>query len=240
MYVKVDESTGKILGVWDKTTGEIEGYTKDTKDDLQDLAQNYDDFTEQSRQDLTYLIQANTNYTQKMAIGAKAVVNNLEDITRTADGTYQGILKVNGQDVTVTVNKDGTINDLQGIIDMMAKIPSVIHTQVLTTYTDANGNSFQASRYTSDGRGGYYYPGSYNGLENVPYDGYTARLHKDERVLTAEENAEYTANKTYGSRMQNGQITINSYLNLDGKIVGKSVNKVNGATMDMEMRQVGL
>ena len=240
MYVKVDESTGKILGVWDKTTGEIEGYTKDTKDDLQDLAQNYDDFTEQSRQDLAYLIQANTNYTQKMAIGAKAVVNNLEDITRTADGTYQGILKVNGQDVTVTVNKDGTINDLQGIIDMMAKIPSVIHTQVLTTYTDANGNSFQASRYTSDGRGGYYYPGSYNGLENVPYDGYTARLHKDERVLTAEENAEYTANKTYGSRMQNGQITINSYLNLDGKIVGKSVNKVNGATMDMEMRQVGL
>ena len=27
---------------------------------------------------------------------------------------------------------------------------------------------------------------------------------------------------------------------VDGKIVGKSVNKVNGATMDMEMRQVGL
>jgi len=32
----------------------------------------------------------------------------------------------------------------------------------------------------------------YNGLDNVPYDGYIARLHKNERVLTAEENKDYT------------------------------------------------
>lgn len=29
------------------------------------------------------------------------------------------------------------------------------------------------------------------GLSNVPYDGYVAKLHKDERVLTAQENREY-------------------------------------------------
>ncbi|WP_317411532.1 phage tail tape measure protein [Clostridium baratii] len=34
----------------------------------------------------------------------------------------------------------------------------------------------------------------YNGLDNVPYDGYIARLHKGERILTAEENSRYNSN----------------------------------------------
>jgi len=32
----------------------------------------------------------------------------------------------------------------------------------------------------------------YSGLDTVPYDGYSARLHKGERVLTAKENREYS------------------------------------------------
>ena len=35
----------------------------------------------------------------------------------------------------------------------------------------------------------------YNGLSYVPFDGYNARLHEGERVLTAKENKEYTNNK---------------------------------------------
>lgn len=38
----------------------------------------------------------------------------------------------------------------------------------------------------------------YHGLDNVPYDGYNARLHKNERVLTAQENKEYNAAKAGG------------------------------------------
>lgn len=37
------------------------------------------------------------------------------------------------------------------------------------------------------------------GLDNVPYDGYKATLHKNERVLTAQENKDYTAGKTAGT-----------------------------------------
>lgn len=38
----------------------------------------------------------------------------------------------------------------------------------------------------------------YHGLANVPYDGYNARLHKGERVLTAQENKEFSSNGGIG------------------------------------------
>lgn len=38
----------------------------------------------------------------------------------------------------------------------------------------------------------------YHGLDNVPYDGYNARLHKGERVLTAQENKEFSSNGGLG------------------------------------------
>ena len=35
----------------------------------------------------------------------------------------------------------------------------------------------------------------FNGLDNVPYDGYRAVLHKGERVLSAEENKSYSSGR---------------------------------------------
>ena len=64
-------------------------------------------------------------------------------------------------------------------------------------------NSYSWSSGTSSGRYGSFA----NGKDYIPFDGYTATLHKGERVLTAEENAAYSRNETAGSGL-----VINQYI----------------------------
>ncbi|MDU4602985.1 MAG: phage tail tape measure protein [Clostridium perfringens] len=56
----------------------------------------------------------------------------------------------------------------------------------------------------------------YNGLDYVPYDGYLARLHKGERIMTADENARYSEN--------NSQSTI---INFNGNYGFKDRNDID-------------
>ena len=69
----------------------------------------------------------------------------------------------------------------------------------------------QASNITSKSKA----DGShYNGLSYVPFDGYTARLHKGERVLTAEENKKYTMSET---DVELRNFVIHVPVNIDGR-----------------------
>lgn len=48
----------------------------------------------------------------------------------------------------------------------------------------------------------------YSGLDSVPYDGYAARLHKGERVLTARENRDYSEGNGGGGNGTGGGVVI--------------------------------
>jgi len=57
-----------------------------------------------------------------------------------------------------------------------------------------------------------FIPGNYHGLSSVPYDGYTTRLHKHEKVLTAQEAKAYDEGKAGNS----GGNTLNFTFNVTG------------------------
>ncbi|MDD1504735.1 phage tail tape measure protein [Lysinibacillus sp. CNPSo 3705] len=86
----------------------------------------------------------------------------------------------------------GAISTAYGYVkDFIGFLGSVKLPDWLTNGVNA-GVSFVGNMFGGD-KGGK--KSHYSGLDSVPYDGYSARLHKGERVLTARENREYSEGK---------------------------------------------
>ncbi|WP_232733155.1 phage tail protein [Lysinibacillus xylanilyticus] len=79
----------------------------------------------------------------------------------------------------------GHVKDFIGFIGK-AKMPSWI-TNGISAGVNFVGNLIGAGDGKRGGKKSHY-----SGLDSVPYDGYSARLHKGERVLTARENRDYS------------------------------------------------
>lgn len=103
----------------------------------------------------------------------------------------------NGQKFQPIVNSyDSKRNDIwKNAIKVQCEQDTGIFAWVRNAWNDSLGYILAhpikaAKNFLGGGNDGNHY----NGLDNVPYDGYIARLHKGERILTAEENARYNSN----------------------------------------------
>ena len=130
---------------------------------------------------------AYVDYTNnQVCLANGTAIASLNDLKEATDGTRQGIVDINGTPYEIVVNKEGTLSDLRQI-DSQADWTA----RERNMYIRAHYSNPETSGWSNAVGGGW---GHYNGLDNVPYDGYQATLHKGERVLTAEENKVYSSN----------------------------------------------
>ena len=121
----------------------------------------------------------------------------LEETSDAVDGVRTGIINMNGTPIKVTWNdKDGTIRNADEIKEAIAGIKSRSVTVSIYGQMDDTARAAFRNMHSSPS----YFDGyNYNGLTYVPKDGFTARLHKGERVLTREENRNYNTNNNSSS-----------------------------------------
>ena len=118
----------------------------------------------------------------------KKVARAIIDTKGNASELKKKLNELNGNyniNINTSVRGYDTVNDLYGKVMALS----------------GNKQSFGQS-LISTGFTGYHTSHNFNGLDYVPFDGYTAHLHKGERVLTAEENKNYTNNNNNNSVLQ--------------------------------------
>lgn len=186
MRVTVDEGTGAITGIYNEATGQWAGYTAQMAEDAKNMANEQSGAYEQIGSSMGLYV----NHAGEIVDANGEAVASMSDLQTETDGTRTGIVKINGTPYNIKVNKDGTISALNAVntaADNAARARKITFSVGVNIGSSVNS----ALQNVKAGLAGSYF----NGLDNVPYDGFRAVLHKGERVLTAEENKSYSSGR---------------------------------------------
>lgn len=218
--IKVDEKTGDIVAMHSNLSYKTGSAWKEIGESAEKMAQ---------KEDAAFQLVAGSHIkydeTSNMVIdSATGIKYALEEVTEATDGTREGILNINGTPYNITVNKDGTIAALEEIEAKADIVGSPRVIEFVPQYLSAG-----------DRIGLQLGKSHYNGLDNVPYDGYQAVLHKGERVLTAEENQAYERNAEIDYRKME-QCMRSAVRELSLKVGERQIGRV----IDQRLRERGI
>ena len=214
--IKIDDSTGQIVGMWEQSTNKCGEAMKGMSNEANNLA-NTMDLTKASMVD-NYMQLANStvNSSNQMINKNGEVVASLEDVKTHSDGTRTGIVDLNGTPINIKVNENGVISTLDGVL---SKMKTISGTEVTLE---------MRQKLTSDGRGGVYVTGSgyAKGTDNATRGVHLVGEKGPELVFFSGGETVLTADKTRNVLSGGGYFSPRSY---ESK---QLINNTNNSTIN--------
>ena len=190
----------------------VNGRTEEFKFIMQRLAKEGVSALDKNAEFRAKAVQSLNSYLQglsdeeKRNLLKKAGIKNVEKVI---EGLKKGNLSKD-EGVELLKNLYNGLGDTWWQKNLFGRASSIASqlSRTLTVNATINGNKVTGSTLKGlQALGNRTLPGHKSGLDYVPYDNYIARLHKGERVLTADENKEYMASNIE-NKVSNRSITV--------------------------------
>lgn len=118
-----DKSTGKVIGLYDTQTKEAFAYSEDIATAVKNTAKEHDSATSLMAKVFSSSSKSMVDSSGKIIDSNGKTVGSLKEVEKQTDGTYKSIVNINGEDIEITVNKDGTLKDINSIKSAINSIP---------------------------------------------------------------------------------------------------------------------
>lgn len=178
------ERAGFLAGLRDELE-DMSGGTGGLSKKLAELMDNVSAYEAAGTETSNGLALAVENVNARMKEAADSYVEKVGDLDQEAEATKAATNTMSGLVAGIDSSTPGVLAKLDSLASQMkSRLTNSFANYTLTIKANIKGSNV---------------PGAKSGLDYVPYDDYLVRLHKGEKVLTAEEARAYRAGESAGA-----------------------------------------
>lgn len=178
------EQAGFLAGLRDELE-DMSGGTEGLSKKLAELMDNVSAYEAAGTETSDGLALAVENVKSRMQEAADSYVEKVGDLDQEAAATEAATNTMSGLVAGIDSSTPGVLAKLDSLASQMkSRLTNSFANYTLTIKANIKGSNV---------------PGAKSGLDYVPYDDYLVRLHKGEKVLTAEEARAYRSEKSAGA-----------------------------------------
>lgn len=142
LSVTVDERTGEITGIYEEFSNNVGGYTTSIADEVKKMSEEHNLSASKIKEALNDMSKSSIDSAGNILNANGEIVWSLQNVKNNADGTREGIINLNGEEIRIQADTNGAIKNLDEVTDRVNKVPGSKRVTI-TTLIETVGNGIK-------------------------------------------------------------------------------------------------